>query len=359
MPSRLLRGAFAAAVLLCGAAPAVAANTIFDPLFMVTKVVGEVRIEKPNGTTDVIRKDHAYPFGSRILVPTQITEAEAKAYAAEGAEPEEPQVFVRLARDFSFRIGPGSDVRVVDQSTGEGDDMQELKVFDLAEGVIDTRISAAVKKNGGKLDERAEKNLSAVIVRTPCADSTRLAERNRIQVQKDPDTPGYFNCYFESSAGYMEIHGPQFDLDRLRAATRIRIDGNRDFTAITPDTGEFTGTFEKGADNNEKIFFRTRTVAKLWRRHAEVGGRLVVAVMVSYPDGQRRTYQYLEGQTGVDAEGGPTTKIDGGEEGEEGESGDDWGGDGDSSGDDWGGDGDDSSGGDDFGGDDDFGDWSF
>ena len=115
MPSRLLRCAIAAAALFCGAASAFAANTIFEPLFMVTKVVGEVRIERPNGTADVVRKDHAYPFGSRILVPTQITEAEAKAYAAEGAEPEEPQVFVRLARDFTFRIGPGSDVRNVDQ----------------------------------------------------------------------------------------------------------------------------------------------------------------------------------------------------------------------------------------------------
>ena len=72
MPSRLLRGALAAAALLCGAAPAVAANAIFEPLFMVTKVVGEARVERPNGTTDVIRKDHAYPFGSRVLVPTQI-----------------------------------------------------------------------------------------------------------------------------------------------------------------------------------------------------------------------------------------------------------------------------------------------
>ena len=43
MPSRFVRGLFAAAALLCGAAPARAA--IFEPLFMVTKVVGEVRIE--------------------------------------------------------------------------------------------------------------------------------------------------------------------------------------------------------------------------------------------------------------------------------------------------------------------------
>ena len=76
MPSRFLRGALAAAVLLCGAAVARAA--IFEPLFMVTKVVGEVRIEKPNGTTDVVRKDHAYPYGSRLLVPTEVSEEEAE-----------------------------------------------------------------------------------------------------------------------------------------------------------------------------------------------------------------------------------------------------------------------------------------
>ncbi len=358
MPSRPTRALLAAAVLLCGAASSRAA--IFEPLFMVTKVVGEVRIEKPNGTTDVVRKDHAYPFGSRLIVPTQVTEAEAKAAAAEGAKPEDPQVYVRLARDFTFRIGAGSDVKILDETTGDGDEVQELKVFDLAEGSVDTRISAAVKKNGGTLDEKAEKNLSAVIVRTPVAECTRLAERNKIQVAKDPETPGYFNCYFESSGGWMEIHGPQFDLDRLKRATRVRIDGNMEFTSITPESGEFTGTFEKGADNNEKVFFRTRCVAKVWRSHAQVGGRLVVAVMVSYPDGQKKNYAYLEGQTGVDAGSGPTTELGEQADGEAGggwppeegggEEGGDWGGSGSDGGDDWGGD---------SGGESDFGDWSF
>lgn len=359
MPSRPMRGLLASAVLLCWAAASRAA--IFEPLFMVTKVVGEVRIEKPNGATDVVRKDHAYPYGSRLLVPTQVTEAEAKAAAAEGAKPEDPQVFVQFARDFTFRIGPGSDVRILDQSTGEGEDRQELVVLDLALGSVDTRITAAVKKNGGTLDEKAEKNLSAAIVRTPVADCTRLAERNTITVARDPANPDYYDCFFYSSGGFMEIHGPQFDLDRLKRATRVHIGGNQDFTSITPESGEFTGTLEKGADNNEKVFFRTRCVAKIWRRHAEVGGRLVVAVMVSYPDGQRRTYQYLEGQTGIDAGSGPTTELGGGDGQEEaggdgdwpqdegGDSGGDWGGSGGDSGGDWG----------DSGGDSDFGDWSF
>ena len=56
MPSRPMRALLAAAILLCGAA---ARAAIFEPLFMVTKVVGEVRVERPNGTTDIVRKDHA------------------------------------------------------------------------------------------------------------------------------------------------------------------------------------------------------------------------------------------------------------------------------------------------------------
>ena len=360
MPSRTLRGLLASAALLCGAASASAANAIFEPLFMVTKVVGDVRIEKPNGTQDVLRKDHAYPFGSRIVVPEQISEAEQKAAAAEGAQPEPPHVFVRLARDFSFRIGAGSDVRIVDESTGEGEDMQELKVFVLAEGSVDTRISAAVKKNGGTLDDKAERNLSAIIIRTPVGEASRMAERNSVTVRRDPGQPGYYNCLFVTQSGAMEIHGPQYVLDRLKRATRVRVDGNEDFTSITPESGEFTGTFEKGADNNEKVFFRTRCVGKIWRKHAEVGNRLVIAVMTSFPDGTRKTYAYLEGQTGVDASEGPTTDIakisDGEAEGgwtDGGETEGGWGEDTTSS-DDGGDDGGNDWGGDDFGGD-----WSF
>lgn len=361
MPSRTLRGLLASAALLCGAASAPAANAIFEPLFMVTKVVGDVRIEKPNGTQDALRKDHAYPFGSRIIVPEQISEAEQKAAAAEGAKPEPPHVFVRLARDFSFRIGAGSDVRIVDESTGEGDELQELKVFVLAEGSVDTRISAAVKKNGGTLDDKAERNLSAIIIRTPVGEASRMAERNSVSVQKDPSQPGYYNCLFVTQSGAMEIHGPQYVLDRLKRATRVRVDGNEDFTSITPESGEFTGTFEKGADNNEKVFFRTRCVGKIWRKRAEVGGRLVIAVMTSFPDGTRKTYAYLEGQTGVDASEGPTTDIAKISDGEDGEGG--WTQEGDGGGDGWGEDTTSSDGGGDDGGDwggDDFGgDWSF
>jgi hypothetical protein len=361
MPSRSLCGLLASATLLCAAGSAFAGVTIFEPLFMVTKVVGDVRIEKPNGTMDSLRKDHAYPFGSRIIVPAELTEEETKAVAAEGAKPEPPHVFVRLARDFSFRIGAGSDVRIIDESTGEGEDLQELKVFVVAEGSVDTRISAAVKKNGGTLDEKAEKNLSAIIIRTPVGECTRMAERNSVTVEKDPTQAGYYNCLFVTQSGFMEIHGPQFELDRLKRATRVRIDGNMDFTSITPESGEFTGTFEKGADNNEKVFFRTRCVGKIWRKHAEVGNRLVIAVMVSFPDGSRKNYAYLEGQTGVDATEGPTTDLSKVADGEDGGG---WGDEPAADGDGWGGDTNDSEsgsddGGGDWGGDDFGGDWSF
>ena len=60
--------------------------------------------------------------------------------------------------------------------------------------------------------------------------------------------------------------------------------------------------------------------------------------MVSYPDGQKKNYAYLEGQTGVDAGSGPTTDL-----GQQTEAG------GEEGGGDWS----------DAGNDSDFGDWSF
>ena len=376
MPSRFLApGALAAALFLSASA---SAAPLFEPLFMVTKVVGDVRIEKPNGTTDVVRPDHAYPFGSRILVPAENSAEAIKDAKARDIEIEPPQVYFRLARDFTFRIGPGSDVRIVDESTGEGEDRQELKVFDVARGSVQTRISAAAKKTGGTLDDKVEKNLAAVIVRTPVGEASRLAERNEVTVEESPDAPGFYNCLFFTQAGYMEIAGPQYQLTRLKRATRVRIcgtdahngaknahglvGGNESFTSIEPESGEFMAEFEKGADNNEKAFFRTRHVAKIWRRHAEVGGRLVVAVMISRPDGSRTQYAYLEGQTGVDTGDVATTEI-GGEEGADeggwgegddgGEGGDSWGDDGgDDGGDSWG---DSGDAGEDMG----FEDWNF
>ena len=73
MPSRIPFGPLAAAALLLGAGASFGA--IFEtPLFTVKKVVGEVRIEKPDGTTDLVRPDYSYPYDSVLVVPATLDE---------------------------------------------------------------------------------------------------------------------------------------------------------------------------------------------------------------------------------------------------------------------------------------------
>ena len=268
---------------------------IFEPLFMVTKVVGDAKVVRPDGRTEILRADHAYPYGSRISVPQALAREQLAAYKAAGVEPEEPQVSLTMARDYRFRFSAGTSAAILDASEGEA----EKRVIDVSSGSVSTFITASATKTGGAADALVEANLSAVVVRTPVGECSRLTQRNQIQVGRDPRDASVSRCQFASQSGLMEISGPQYRLYKLKKNTVVDIDGNSDFTSISAHYGEFTAEFEKGADAVEKAVFRTRCAGKIWRERAEIGGRMAVSVMIAYPGGDILSYDYLEGQTGV------------------------------------------------------------
>lgn len=293
MPLRRFSAFFAATAALSCAVSASA--SIFEPLFMVTKIVGDARVVRPDGRSEALLVDHAYPYGSRIVVASALTRDQSAAYKAAGVEPEEPQVSFTMARDYRFRLSAGSDATLLDDSA---DDV-ERKVIDLAVGSVSTFITASSTKTGGAGDAAVEANLSAVVVRTPVGECTRLTQRNQVQVLPDPRDPSIRRCQFASQSGLMEISGPQYHLGKLKKNTVVDIEGSADFTSISAQYGEFTAEFEKGADAVEKAVFRTHCVGKIWRERAEISGRMAVSVMIAYPNGKLVTYDYLEGQTGV------------------------------------------------------------
>lgn len=291
------RCVFAAGCVALAAAFPVRADVIFEPLFTASRVVGPVKIVRPGRQAEAMRVDHAYPYGSRILVP-------AEPASDGGAAAASCEAIVELARDFRFRIGPGSDVSVLDMSVGEGDELSEVKVFDIATGVVNTFITANTQKNGsgGAGDVQVDKNLAAIVIKTPVGECTRLAQRNEVKVVPDPATPGFFDCTFASQNGMMEVYGPQFSVKDMKNNSAVRISGNREQTAISTENGEFVVVFEKGADAEERTLFKARCLGRITRRCAEIGGRMAVAVMVYYPKGnayEMRSYNYLEGQTNV------------------------------------------------------------
>ena len=295
-PARFVLFAFLAVL---SASPAARA-ALFEPLFMVTKVTGDAWVVRPDGRQEPVRVDHAYPYGSRIRVATQLTKEQIAAYRKADAEAEEPQVSITLARDWRFRLAAGTEVTVLDETKPGADGaLVERKVLDLAVGAVNTYITVSTSKTGGAADALVDANLAALAVRTPVGEATRLSQRNQIQVTRDGRDPSLYHCQFASQSGLMQIAGPQYRLSGLKKNTVVDIDGSADYTAVSAQYGEFTAEFEKGADAVEKALFRSRCVGKIWRDYAEIGGRMAVSVMISWPSGKLTTYNYLEGQEGV------------------------------------------------------------
>lgn len=304
----------------------------FEPLFVLSKVVGQVRVVRPDGSSDVAKEAHAYPYGTRIEVPAALTREEEKAARKAGLEPGRPQALVALAPDFRFRLSPGAVAEVLDEpaeSATEGGAPVPHKVVNLVEGAVTTLLSAPVAKTGGAGDADAESNLNAVSVRTPICEAVRMSEQNQIRVirLKSGATPSW-ECHFVSPAGKMELVGRQFKVNRIKRNTEVVVSGTEDFTRIATGRGEFAVVFEKGADATETCAFRARTVGKIWRQYAALGHRMAISVMVSQPaapgaeEGELISFNYLEGQTGVGGGSGENPTFENAADGEAAATGD-------------------------------------
>ncbi len=107
----------------------------------------------------------------------------------------------------------------------------------------------------------------------------------------------------------------------MRRDAAVEIFGNKDYTRITNIAGDFIGNIEKGVDDKEIVPFKLRCVVKIWRRYADIGGKMAVSVMVAYPDGSISSYAYLQGEkavvesaavlAGKESEGGKSAEGDG------------------------------------------------
>lgn len=390
--------ALMAAALLCGAS--VSFGAIFEPLFMATKVVGDVTIEKPAGkdakgkllfkAAEPLRVDHAYPYNSRISVPLPPPPPEPP----EGVDPEDwtppppppdPELVLKFSSDFRFHFAPGTVCEVRDASSKMGDEKIEVKKLSMESGTIQTLITAtAIKTGGEKADAQVDANLSAIEIETPVGAATRLSGKNEVKVEKVPGHDDFYLCTFRTDSGYLEVNGRQFRVHEMKRNACVEIEGtdlrsmnpsgfevpaNADpndpaykptFTRISNDNGVFSVSFEKGLNDDDtvreqKYIFTGRCFGKIWREFAEVGQRMAVSVMaVTYPKLKGRSnagakeekYCYLEGQKNVGDDQGAAEVVGG--QGEFGGGDSDFGSeDSSSSGgdDDWGGGGDDDWGG--------------
>lgn len=257
----------------------------FDPLFRITKITGQVLVLKPDAAEAVPAKEgQAYPYGSRVMVaPANPKKAEALA----------PEAHLVLSDDHQFKLGPGGDIVI---NHGEGGD-ETKKVIEIANGKLRTFITISKVLTGGKTDAEVLAGINALTVKTPMdVLCSKLTERNEISVSHDGK---YYKTTFLSEGSLMELTGPQFKVRSIKRNSVVEVFGDRDFTRISNRGGEFTVDVERGVGTIESVLFKIRSVVKIWRSYAEIGGKMAVSVMIIASDGSINSYAFLEGQAAV------------------------------------------------------------
>lgn len=238
----------------------------FDPLFQVGKVSGSCLVRRPGVPEfEVAVEQRAYPFGSEI----QTRDAS--------------DVILHLSHAVQLKLGSGSSAVVSDM---EGSTVG-AKVVKLDSGILgvyspdnpDEELPLAVDTPNGRVDNfkgRATLRLSSV------------AEGNLLSV--------------ETAVGDARVNGPQFRIDRMKRSAKLEIltANDESFTGLTGKSGEYEVILEYGSMDPSVVPFKSGARVKIWRRHADVTGRLAVSVMIAGSgDNVVKSFWYLQGESPV------------------------------------------------------------
>lgn len=81
------------------------------------------------------------------------------------------------------------------------------------------------------------------------------------------------------------VEGPQYSIPALRAANTLSVftAADRTLSRLFGESGEYVIVLENGTEEPLKYKMSPQAVVKIYRQHAKVGGRLIVATMVISP----------------------------------------------------------------------------
>lgn len=255
----------------CITGPLAAQKASPPPLFQLTNVQGPCEVKKPDSTTfepAINRK--AYPFGTTI------------------------------------RTGPAGKAFVILAPAYDNTPSASVLMAEIAELVVDRDPEAVtngiVRLQTGKIKIYAEidtpaKALTVETVAYGVSDFTGLTE-----VHVLPATTNLIPTRVVVAKGGVKVTGEQFMIADMRAgcAFLIETSADRSLTRMTGESGETAVTLDNGTDEPLVFMARPRSIIKLWREFAPVGGRQIIAVFAVGPDGKRpECYAYAVGQPGM------------------------------------------------------------
>lgn len=269
-----IRIALAAAVAFATAS--LRADT-FNNLLRVIAPRGDCQIRLPGTETyTAVLKGKTYPFGSVV------------------------------------RTGKGSDV-VIAMSDKDAVRLSEntTVTFDIDHEAGDCRI---VGLRAGELLTRLDvvNTNEFVVIDTPVGRGVEMIGQVRFSLSSTPldDT---LEVRAEASSTFKLI-GPQFTIPGLKSGNVISVTTVKDnsMTRIYDMLGDYRVFVNKGkelnpdtsdVDSNDALLpvsMSTKSTVKIWREKAPVGGRLIVSVLATGPDGKgRESYAFAVGKDNV------------------------------------------------------------
>ena len=240
------------------------ASAQFSPLFRVGKGSGDFSVKVPGREFEPGIVNHAYPYGSEILVG------------------QKGKVFVFLAPSSQIHFSPNSRFTLVDDPDVDG-----AKRIDLTGGSLETLL------------ENDDESVYPLAVETPAA---RFDDIDGSVVIGAALHPAECLSSVKVIQGKVTMRAPQIPPTRVGTGVSFAIQTRPDlsYTEIVGAAGDFMLTLEHGSADPVQAPFGAGSRAKIWRKRSPVTQRMAVSMMVANADGAvSLSYAFTEGQSPV------------------------------------------------------------
>lgn len=249
----------------------------FNNLFRISAPNGDCQI-CPRGKTEFepVLKGKAYPLGAVVKTGKS------------------SDVVILLSDSDAVRLM--SDTVVNTELHSDGFDG---KIINLKEGTILVRVNAANTNN-------------SIVVTTPVAQCASMIGNAKFSLSSTQlDTSLEIRA---EASSQMKIVGPQFVIPNLKNGNGAVITtfADNSMTRIRDLFGDYKVFVNKGTEINPDttegvvsevllpVTMSTQSAVKIWRENAPVGGRLIVSVLATAPDGKgRESYAFAVGKDNV------------------------------------------------------------
>ena len=249
----------------------------FNNLFRIMSPRGDCQIQRPGQEAfEPVIKGKAYPYGSLLRCG------------------KESEMIISLSEKDAIALMANSFAAAeLDREDGD------RRIFSLKQGEIKARLDV--------LNTNA-----SVIIDSPVGRCVSMVGNAKLKVLS---TPG--ENTFEITAGpscQVRLVGPQFVIPELKVGNSISIStlSDNSQTRIRDIAGDYRIFVNKGLELNPMpseseesdillpVDMSAQSMVKIWREKAPVGGRLIVSVLATGPDGKgRESYAFAVGRNNV------------------------------------------------------------